>query len=182
MTARDCCKLFVMQENHSSNKGIHAIAIFEAIKGVLGIAAGFGLLTLINRDISVFADDLVETLHLNSEGHIAHKIVEYLLKLNPSNIKVFFALSMVYAAVRLIEAYGLWKLRAWAEWFAIISGALYVPIEIYEIFQKPTAFRFLILFINIAIVFYLFSFRKKQKIEDEIHESQIQADASTTSK
>jgi uncharacterized membrane protein (DUF2068 family) len=167
-----------LEKIHPSKTGVHVIAIFEAVKGVLGLLAGFGILSLIHRDIPAFADDLIEVLHLNNEGHLAHRIVETVTRLNPSNIKVFFALSLVYAAVRFIEAYGLWRLRAWAEWFAIISGSIYVPVEIYEIFQKPTIFRVLILLANIGIVFYLLSFRREQKHEKEIHEST--ADSQTT--
>lgn len=166
-----------LEKLHPSKTGVHVIAIFEAVKGTLGLVAGFGILSLIHRDIAVFADDLVEILHLNSESHIAHRIVETVTKLNPSNIKVFFVLSLLYAAVRFIEAYGLWRLRAWAEWFAIISGSIYVPIEIYEIFQKPTIIRVLILLINIGIVIYLYSFRHEQKHEQEIHESETASPA-----
>lgn len=165
-----------MEKIHPSKTGIYAIAIFEAVKGILGIIAGFGILSLVHRDISVFAEDLVEVLHLSNEGHLAHRIVETVTKLNPANIKVFFALSLVYAAVRFIEAYGLWRLRAWAEWFGIISGSIYVPIEVYEIFQKPTIFRVLILLVNIAIVIYLYSFRKEQKHVHKIHESRMAAE------
>ncbi|HEY0459980.1 MAG TPA: DUF2127 domain-containing protein [Pyrinomonadaceae bacterium] len=162
-----------LEKIHPTKTGVHVIAIFEAVKGTLGLIAGFGILSLIHRDIAEFADDLVEVLHLNSEGHLAHRIVETVTRLNPSNIKVFFFLALLYSAVRFIEAYGLWRLRAWAEWFAIISGSLYVPVEIYEIFQKPTVFRVLILLANIAIVLYLYSFRREQKHEQEIHESEI---------
>ena len=146
---------------------MHVIAIFEAVKGVLALAAGFGILSLIHRDIAAFADDLIEILHLISEGHLAHRIVETVTKLNPANIKIFFALSLVYAAIRFTEAYGLWRLRAWAEWFAIISGSIYVPIEVYEIFQKPTVFRVFVLLVNIAIVVYLYSFRREQAHEKQ---------------
>ena len=34
---------------------------------------------------------------------------------------------------RLIEACGLWYRRTWAEIFAIVTGAIYLPIEVYEI-------------------------------------------------
>lgn len=152
------------------------IAVFEAVKGTLGLVAGFGILSLIHRNIAAFADDLIETMHLNSESHLAHRIVETVTKLNPSNIKIFFLISLLYAAIRFIEAYGLWRLRAWAEWFAIISGSLYVPIEVYEIFQKPTIFRVAVLLVNISIVVYLYSFRTEQKHEQEIHDSQIAAE------
>ncbi len=162
-----------MEKIHPPKTGIHAIAIFEAVKGILGIIGGFGILSLAHRDIPAFAGDLVEVLHLSSEGHLAQRIVETVTKLNPSNIKVFFALSLVYAAVRFIEAYGLWRLRAWAEWFGIISGSIYVPVEVYEIFQKPTIFRVLILLVNIGIVIYLISFRRKQKHMHAIPENRL---------
>ena len=163
-----------MSKINSSKTGIKLIAVFEAIKGVIGLIAGFGILRLMNRDVVVFAEELVGFLHLDSEGSIARRIVETVTKLNPSNLKLFLILSLVYATVRFVEAYGLWRLRAWAEWFAIISGAIYIPIEIYELIQKPTFIRAGILIFNVAIVIYLYSFRKEQVHEKKIHESQLQ--------
>ena len=163
-----------MQKIHPSKTGIYLIAIFEAVKGVIGLIAGFGILSLMHRDIAEFAEDLVGFLHLNSEGRVAHKIVETVTKLDASNIRLFFILALVYATVRFVEAYGLWRLKAWAEWFAIISGCFYIPFEIYELVQKPTFVRAGILIFNIVIVLYLYSFRKEQKHEQEIHESEIQ--------
>ena len=159
----------------AAKSGIRAIAIYEAVKGLIGLVAGFGLLSLINRDLVDFAEDLVGILHLNSEGRLAHRIVESITKLNPSNIKIFFVIALLYATKQLVEAYGLWRLRAWAEWVAIISGLVYIPVEIYELIHKPTFTRAGILILNIALVIYLYSFRKEQKHEKEIHDSQMQA-------
>ena len=155
--------------------GVRAIAVFEAVKGTIGLIAGFGILSLMHRDIAEFAEDLVGFLHLNSEGRLANRLVETITKLNPANIKLFFYLALAYAAVRFVEAYGLWRLRAWAEWFAIISGAAYIPVEIYELIQKPTFVRAAILVFNVVVVAYLYHFRKEQKHEQEIHESRMQA-------
>ncbi len=165
----------------AAEKGIRAIAVYEAVKGLIGLLAGFGLLALINRDISDFAEDLIGFLHLNSEGRLANRIVETITKLNPANIKIFFAIALVYATKQFIEAYGLWRLRAWAEWVAIASGLIYIPIEIYELIHKPTFTRAAILIFNIGIVVYLYSFRKGQQHEKEIHESQIQSSLPNTS-
>lgn len=162
-----------MASIETSKKGIYFIAVFEAVKGVIALIAGFGILSLMHRDIAEFAEDFVGVLHLNSEGRLAHTIVETITKLDPSNIEIFFALSLVYAAIRFVEAYGLWRLRAWAEWFAIISGAIYVPVEIYEFLQKPTFFRAAVLIFNIAVVIYLYSFRKREKKRRETDEYQI---------
>ncbi len=158
----------------TAKNGVRAIAIYEAVKGIIGLLAGFGLLTLLNRDLADFAEDLVAILHLNSEGRLAHRIVETIAKLNTSNIKIFFVIAFIYAAKQFVEAYGLWRLRAWAEWLAIFSGVIYIPVEIYELIHKPTFTRAGILIVNIAVVLYLYSFRKEQKHEKEIHESQTQ--------
>lgn len=161
----------------AAKSGIRAIAIYEAAKGLIGLLAGFGLLSLINRDLVDFAEDLIGFLHLNSEGRLAHRIVETIAKLNPSNIKIFFVLALIYATKQLVEAYGLWRLRAWAEWVAILSGLIYIPVEIYELIHKPTFTRAAILIFNIGIVIYLYSFRKEQKHETEIVENELQATA-----
>lgn len=152
----------------TAKNGVRAIAIYEAVKGLIGLAAGFGMLTLINRDLADFAEDLIAVLHLNSEGRLAHRIVETITTLNPSNIKIFFAVALVYAAKQLVEAYGLWHLRAWAEWLAIFSGVIYIPVEIYELIHKPTFTRAGILIVNTALVLYLYYFRQRQAHEKEI--------------
>ena len=50
---------------------------------------------------------------------------------------------------------GLWRMRTWAEWFAIISGGIYIPLEVFEIAKHVSRLRVLALVVNIAIVAYL---------------------------
>jgi len=57
--------------------------------------------------------------------------------------------------VRFVEAYGLWRARAWAEWFAMISGAVYVPFEVFDLIHKTTVIRGGILLINLLVVGYM---------------------------
>ncbi len=64
-----------MSKIHSSKTGIKMIAVFEAVKGIIGLIAGLGILSLMHRDIIVFAEDLVGFLHLNSEGRLAHSFM-----------------------------------------------------------------------------------------------------------
>ena len=58
-----------------------------------------------------------------------------------------------------MEAYGLWKARVWAEWVALISGAVYLPFEIYELFRRITIVRASVLIVNLAIVLYMLYLR-----------------------
>lgn len=166
-----------LEKIHLEKKGVRAIAVFEAFKGFLAIAAFFGLLSLRHKDLQTTAENLVNSLHLDPTGELAHKFIEGAGNINESNITTVVVLCAVYIIIRFTEAYGLWFLKPWGEWLAIISGALYVPLELYKLVEKPTFTRAVILLFNLAIVGYLFYFRKEQKVEKEIHESLIQSTA-----
>jgi uncharacterized membrane protein (DUF2068 family) len=49
----------------------------------------------------------------------------------------------------------LWRERAWAEWLALISGAIYLPFEVYEVVRRPDWVRFTILAVNLAVVLFM---------------------------
>jgi len=61
----------------------------------------------------------------------------------------------IYAIVRLVEATGLWLRRSWAEWFAVLTGGIYIPVEIYEVFHRVTWPRVTVLVVNVGVVSYL---------------------------
>lgn len=149
--------------NLESKQGIKAIAIFEAVKGLGALCVGIGLLAIINRDFSNAGEELINFLSINRDGTLGQYLIEASRRLTKENIELFLAFAVVYVAMRFIEAYGLWKLRAWAQWFGIISGAVYIPIELYDIYKRPTIFTIGLLFINIVIVAYLIYFRLNQK-------------------
>ncbi len=54
-----------------------------------------------------------------------------------------------------MEAYGLWNELHWAEWFAVISGAIYVPFEVVGAIRHPHWIRFALLNGNLVVVFYI---------------------------
>jgi len=54
-----------------------------------------------------------------------------------------------------VAAYGLWHERPWAEWFAVICAALYVPVEIHHLCYRPSLILAGILIVNLAIIAYL---------------------------
>lgn len=138
--------------------GVRAIALFEALKGSVALIFSFILLSLRNRDLNQAVGELISALHLNPGGWIANRIAGFVSGLTPSYIELFFAAIFSYALLRLIESYGLWRLKAWAQWLGIISGAIYIPIELYDIFTRPSLIGVGILLFNTAIVAYLFTF------------------------
>lgn len=157
-----------MHRDLTSVKGIRAIAVYEALKGIVVLIAGIGVLTLIHKNIQDFAEDVVFGLHLDPTSHYPQMFIEAVGKIDSNKIIYIFLFSVVYTIVRFTEAYGLWFLRAWAEWFAIISGSIYLPLEIYEIFKKPDILRVSIFLINLAIVLYLIYVRREAHLKKEL--------------
>ena len=131
------------------------VAVFEALKGILILIAGFGLLSLIHRDLQEIAEEIVRHLHVNPARHYPRVFIEAASHVNDSKLKFMAAMAFLYSSVRFVEAYGLWHLRAWAEWFAIISGSLYLPLEIYGLFEHATWIKATVLLVNAGIVIYM---------------------------
>jgi uncharacterized membrane protein (DUF2068 family) len=136
-------------------RGVRLIAVFEALKGTLVLVAGFGLLSLVHRDLQAIAERLVRHSHLDPARHYPRVFIEAASHMGDSRLRSLAALAFLYAVVRLVEAYGLWHMKVWAEWFAIIAGSVYLPVEIYEIFKRVTWMRATVLLTNAFIVAYL---------------------------
>lgn len=146
-------------DTHSPAVGLRAVAILEASKGLLVILLEFGLLALIHKDAPDIAEDLVHHLHLNPEHHLGQAIIHAASTLTDRRLWAIAAGGLAYAVVRFVEAYGLWNRRVWAEWFALLSGALYLPWEIYEFGEKATPIRAAVLVTNLIIVLYMLVIR-----------------------
>jgi uncharacterized membrane protein (DUF2068 family) len=132
--------------------GLHIVALFEAAKGAVVILAGLGLLTLIHRDVQAVAESIVRHLHLNPARHYPHIFLDAAAKVTDARLWAMALTSMLYAGIRFAEAYGLWRKQVWAEWFGIVSGSLYLPIEIYELTVSVTLVKLSIVLVNIIVV------------------------------
>ena len=160
--------------------GVRAVAVFEALKGTVVLLAGFGLLALVHRDLEDLAERLVRHSHLDPASHYPRVFVEAAAHTSDSRLRGLAALAFAYSVVRFVEAYGLWHMRAWAEWFAILSGCLYLPVEFYELVERPTHLRGLVLFFNAAIVAYLLYVRLSRTgraAEEAIHRTETEKKA-----
>jgi uncharacterized membrane protein (DUF2068 family) len=140
---------------NSSPAALRAVALFEAAKGALVLVAGFGLFRLIHRDAEHVADLLSRHLHLNAAKEHTRIFVELLSNLSSSRLWMLAALALTYSCVRFIEAYGLWRDRPWAKWLAALSGAIYVPFELYELYLGLSAIKVAALVLNVAVVAYM---------------------------
>ena len=131
---------------------IRAVALFEAAKGVLVLIAGFGSLALVHEDAQALAEQLVGHLHLNPAKHYPRIFLDAAAGLTQTRLWTLAALAMAYATVRFVEAYGLWRVQRWAEWFAAVSAGVYIPFELYELYETLAWLSLGVLLVNLLIV------------------------------
>jgi uncharacterized membrane protein (DUF2068 family) len=136
----------------ASKTVVRSVAVFEATKGAVVLLAGFGVLSLLHRDIRVAAAALVGRLHLNPTHRFASSFIEAAAQVTDRGLWLIASIGFLYALFRFLEAYGLWSGRRWAEWLAVVSGGLYLPLEIYELIQRYTWMRVSAVIVNLFVV------------------------------
>ena len=142
--------------------GLHTIAAFEATKGALVLAVGLGLLTFVHRYAQNVGEEIVRRFHLNLAHHYPRIFLDAATHIDDAHLRLLALAALLYAALRFVEAYGLWRMRAWAEWLAIISGGVYLPVELYELIVKATVVKASVFIVNAGIVGYLIYVRRRR--------------------
>lgn len=138
-------------------RGLRTIACIELIKGVVVLICAVGVIALLKRDFDLeeAAQNLLYMLHIDPEKRLSLLFVDAAGRVEDANLMVIGAAACLYSLVRFIESYGLWMRRVWAEWFALLSGLVYLPFEIRELLQGATGFKWLVLITNVVIVAYM---------------------------
>ncbi len=134
------------------NKAVRLIALFEACKGLLVLLVGVGLLSLVHRDVYALAARLLQHTHLNPAAHYPQVFLDAVSRVQEPGIVLLALGAAAYSALRLVEAYGLFAGRQWAEMLAAASGAIYVPFEVIELVRRPSALTVAVLLANLAVV------------------------------
>ena len=135
-----------------AHPGLHAIAIFEAAKGVLALLAASGLELLGPAPLLRWLHEL--TAHFQLDPH--NGAIAWLSSaVNPDSVHLAAGIGVAYALLRFVEAWGLWRVRSWASWLGCISAAVYLPLDLYALFRHPGWLSIAVLVVNVAIVWVL---------------------------
>jgi len=150
------------QESPSNlSPGLRAVAVLEASKAALTLLLGFGAFALIHKNLDDIAERLTETLRVNPEGKLSSLFLNLANRATDKTLWVLAIGALVDATVRSIEAFGLWRGREWAQWFALLSGALYLPGELYSLVRQPSCLKWGVLIANAVILLFMLILRVK---------------------
>jgi len=135
------------------------VAILEVTKAAIVLLLGCELFHLMHENLDEVAERFVRVLHVNPEGKLSNLFFELASHFSDRNLWVLALGALAYVSVRLIEAYGLWREREWAQWFSLLSTALYLPPELYWMLIHPSWLKCAVLAINIVIFLFMVSLR-----------------------
>ena len=99
--------------------------------------------------------------------------LEKALAAKPSTLTLLTVALVAYAAVEILEGVGLWLLKRWGEYFAVVATSIFLPLEIHDLAKGITMTRAVTFAVNVAAVLYLlyskrlFGLRGGRKAYDE---------------
>lgn len=135
------------------------------VKAALLIAVGVKLLTLFNRDVHEWATDFITRHGIDTANRFVESTLAKLEGVGNNQIVAFSTVAFTYSGLLLTEGIGLWMQKRWAEYLTAIATALFIPVELYELYERFTWVRIAILVLNVFVVWYLVTRLKDEKKE-----------------
>src|SRR5689334_5313199 len=161
----------------SRDRAIVWIAIFKLVKGVLLIAIAVGALKLLHHDVGDTLTHLVQSLRADPDNRFIHKGLTKFGGLDDRKLEEIGVGSFIYAALLLTEGVGLLLRKRWAEYFTVILTASLMPLEFYELFERFTLTRIVVIILNAVIVWYLIVRLRRKTHEHHLVRRQSHAES-----
>lgn len=143
---------------------LRLLAIERFVRGALILVLGFAVLQfkssqvslrqLFEKDLSA-AKPLFNQLGWNATDSGLLHSVEKVLNAKGSTLDLVAAFLIFYGVLQLVEGVGLWLLKRWGEYFAVVATSVFLPLEIYELTDRVTVLRLVAFVVNVAAVVYL---------------------------
>ncbi|HSP94816.1 MAG TPA: DUF2127 domain-containing protein [Thermoanaerobaculia bacterium] len=138
--------------------GFLAIIIFKYFKSVVFLLVGIAALSLSRADPFPTAEEVARFFRSSPEN----ELVKAVSHLTPGWAVGIGVVSLFVGAVFGTEATLLTARVWWSTYFTLVLAVLGIPLEIFEIFRRPSGLRrYLILAVNIVIVVYVWKRRNE---------------------
>src|ERR1700744_509745 len=117
---------------------LRTIALYKLVKVILLLGVAYGELRL--RDASLAVQGLCwgQARPYGLAPRIIPQLLEWFSGLAVSRVPLLRIVTLFYAAVFAVEGIGLWMEKRWAEWLTVVVTASLIPLEVWEMFHRPT--------------------------------------------
>ncbi len=144
---------------------LRLFAVERFLRAIIFAGLGYALWRFESARVSIeqeYTKDLLPVLRtlmteLGYNVHHSHLLglIQHAFTLNTRTLTWLAIAALAYAVIEILEGIGLWLLKRWGEYFAMIATSVGIPYEIYDLTAKVTVLRLVAFVINVALVVYL---------------------------
>ena len=143
---------------------LRLLAVERLIRGVFIILVAVAIWKFSNSQTSVqqfFNDNL--TLFQPIAAHFHYDLnnspvvgtIQKTFHYKHSTLLITAVALVAYALIEIVEAFGLWAAKRWAEYLTVVATAAFLPLEVYELTEKVSSLKIGTLVINLLAVVYI---------------------------
>jgi uncharacterized membrane protein (DUF2068 family) len=136
----------------SAHPGLHIIALIELSKGLVSASAATALALVGPSPIRALIAAIGERLHFDTQHSALARFIE---GITPETVHLAAAAIGIYALLRFVLFWGLWRVKAWASWLGACAAMLYVPFCVFALWRYPGWPTAAVLVLNLIIVWVL---------------------------
>jgi len=140
---------------------LYAIIAIKLGKGLLLILLALGVYRLSDNNLPEEFRAFLRFFHMDPEKQFFAELAEKLKSVTSSGMVKLAWGTVFYSLFSLVEGIGLSFRVPWAGWLAIGESLFFIPIEVYDLMHRFSVTVFVILALNIVIVWYLVQNRQR---------------------
>ncbi len=131
------------------------LAGYKLLLGLLLAVVAFELVRLIDEDLVAVVHEWILRLHADPHHPMVLLVVRKVSSVRVETLEDVAILTGVLGGLHLVEGVGLWLKKHWAEYLCTASTCVFIPLEVHEMIVDFHLLNFLMLVVNLAVVWYL---------------------------
>src|ERR1700735_27801 len=135
---------------------LRTIALYKMLKVIILLLAVWGEVRLHDSTLVARILSWLSARPHGLEHDLVTRGIVWFSGLSEERVHEVRLITLTYAAVFSVEGIGLWMQRRWAEWLTVIITASLIPLELWELIDKPSIGACVVIVANMLIVGYLY--------------------------
>lgn len=143
---------------------LRLLAFERAVRGLLLVALAYGIyrfdgaknsLNRVFQEYLPLLQPVAERIGVDLQDSGPVRLVQKALETSHGTLEMVALGVLAYGALELVEAVGLWLMKRWGEYVAVVGTGIFIPLEVYELFERVTWLRVLAFAVNVFAIVYI---------------------------
>ena len=138
-----------------NNHFLRVIALGRFIYGLILLAAGLTIFSLVGKNLSAELLGLMTKWHIDTHLYYVHWLLQKVSTVSHTLLILLTVANFFYAVLAFVESAGLIFGKRWAYWLVIVDTASFIPIETYQLCKQFGWVNFVLFLYYLATTVYL---------------------------